>query len=78
VTLSGIENAPNVTKQREDSSSPTEIRTSTWSKYRVARVSGSKVAKLAAIARNAVANYDLHRALDVLDELKRLGEGQSR
>lgn len=75
VTPSGIECAPSVTKDHEDQRFPRENRRSAGSKNRVVRVSGSKVAKLAAIARNAVGNYDLHRAIEVLEELKRLGEG---
>jgi hypothetical protein len=78
VTPSGIESTPSVTKPREDSSSPTENRGTTSSKRPVVTLSGSKVAKLAAIARHAVGNYDLTRALEVLEELRRLGEGRSR
>ena len=78
VTPSGIESTPSVTRQREDSSSPTENRGTTSLKRRVVTLSGSKVAKLAALARNAVGNYDLTRAIEVLEELRRLGEGRSR
>jgi hypothetical protein len=39
------------------------------------KVSGSKVAKLAAVASNAVRNFDLSRAVEVLEELRRMGEG---
>jgi hypothetical protein len=77
VTPSGIGSIPDVTKQREDSSSPTENRETRSSKRRVVTLSGSKVAKIAAIARNALRNYDLHRAIEVLEELRRLGEGES-
>jgi hypothetical protein len=35
-------------------------------------LSGSKVANLARIAANAVRNYDLSRAIEVLEELIRL------
>jgi hypothetical protein len=78
VTPSGIGSIPDVTKQREDSSSPTENRETRSSKKRVVTLNGSKVAKIAAIARNALRNYDLHRAIEVLEELRRLGEGESR
>jgi len=39
------------------------------------KVSGSKVAKLAAVAANAVRNFDLSRAIEVLEELRGMGEG---
>jgi hypothetical protein len=39
-------------------------------------VDGSKVAKLAKIAANAVQNYDLNRAIEVIEELVRLVEGR--
>ena len=41
------------------------------------KVSGSKVATLAAVAANAVRNYDLSRALEVIEDLRRMGEGLS-
>ena len=78
VTPSGIESTPSVMKQREDSSSPTENRGTRSAKGRVVTLSGSKVANIAAIARNAVGNYDLARAIDLLEQLRRLGEGRSR
>ena len=78
VTPSGIESTPSVTKLREASSSPTENRGTRSSKRRVVTLSGSKVAKIAAIARNALGNYDLTRAIELLEELRGLGEGRSR
>jgi hypothetical protein len=45
VTPSGIESGPSVTKQREDSSSPTENRGTRSAKRRVVTLSGSKVAQ---------------------------------
>jgi hypothetical protein len=39
-------------------------------------VYGSKVAKLAKIAANAVQNYDLSRAIELMEELVRLVEGR--
>jgi hypothetical protein len=67
VTPSGIESIPDITKQPEDSSSPTENRETRSSKKRVVTLTGSKVAKIAAMARNALRNYDLHRAIEVLE-----------
>jgi hypothetical protein len=78
VTPSGIEFARDLGKQRETSSSPTEEGGKRIARKRVVMVSGSKVAKLAGIAANAVRNYDLSRALEVLEELRRLGEGEAR
>jgi hypothetical protein len=43
------------------------------SKSRRVSLSSSKAAKLAKLAANAVRNYDLGRAIDVLEELIRLG-----
>jgi hypothetical protein len=75
VTPSGIEEARNVTKQHENSSSPTGAVANGIVRKRVVTVSGSKVAQLAGIAANAVRNYDLGRAIEVIEELRRLGEG---
>jgi hypothetical protein len=47
------------------------------SKKRVATLSGSKVARMATVAANAVRNFDLSRAIEVLDELRRMGEGDA-
>jgi hypothetical protein len=60
---------------RHDSRSPSEIREAGSSRPRVVKISGSKVARLAAVAANAVRNYDLSRALEVIEDLRRLGEG---
>jgi hypothetical protein len=62
-------------KLSDDSASPTENRGAGSSKNRVVKVSGSKVAKLAAVATNAVRNFDLSRAIEVLEELRQMGEG---
>jgi hypothetical protein len=43
---------------------------------RVVTLSGSKVARIAAVALNAVRNFDLSRAIEVLEELRRMGEGE--
>jgi hypothetical protein len=41
------------------------------------KISGSKVARLAAVAANPVRNYDLSRAWEVIEDLRRMGEGLS-
>jgi hypothetical protein len=74
-TPAGFECESNGAKPREDSSSPTENREQRSSKNRVVTLSGSKVAKLAAVAANAVRNYDLSRAIEVIEDLRRMGEG---
>jgi hypothetical protein len=77
VTPSGIERRPNVAKQRENSSFTEKTSSKQIATKRVGTVSGSKVAKLAGIAANAVRNYDLTRAIEVLEELRRLGGEES-
>jgi hypothetical protein len=62
---------------RDESRSPSENRESASSRPRVVKISGSKVARLAAVAANAVRNYDLSRALEVIEDLRRMGEGMS-
>jgi len=74
VTQAGFECEPSGAKLREDSPSPTENREPRSSKKRVVTLSGSKVAKLAAVAANAVRNYDLSRAIEVIEDLRRMGE----
>jgi hypothetical protein len=44
---------------------------------RVVTLSGSKVARMAAVAANAVRNCDLSRAIEVLEELRRMSGGRS-
>ena len=61
-------------KLHENSSLPSETRGARAVKNRVVMLSGSKVARMAAVAANAVRNFDLSRAIDVLEELQRLGE----
>jgi hypothetical protein len=74
-TPAGFEDESRAAKLSDDSSSPTENRGAGSSKNRAVKVSGSKVAKLAAVAGNAVRNCDLHRAIELLEELQRMGEG---
>jgi hypothetical protein len=58
-----------------DSSSPTENVLPPESKKRFAKVDGSKVEKLAILAANALRNVDLHRALELIEEIRAVGEG---
>jgi len=44
-------------------------------KKRFTKRDGSKVAKLAILAANAVRNADLHRALELIEEIRVIGEG---
>jgi hypothetical protein len=43
-------------------------------KKRFTKRDGSKVAKLAILAGNAVRNADLHRALELIEEIRVIGE----
>ena len=74
VTPSGLESGPNPSKDHENSKSTTESLLPTKSKKRFTKRDGSKVAKLAILAANAVRNVDLHRALDLIEEIRVIGE----
>jgi hypothetical protein len=73
-TPAGFEGPRNSTKGNEKSLSPTEKRGAGSARSRVVTLSGSKVARMAAVAANAVRNYDLSRAIEVLEELHGMGE----
>jgi hypothetical protein len=78
VTPSGIESVRNSARPHENSSSPTENGSKRASRKRVVTLSGSKVANLAKIAANAVRNYDLSRGIEVIEEIRRLAERETR
>ena len=69
MTPSGLECVPNTAKDHENSESPTESLLPPQPKKRFTKRDGSKVAKLAILAGNAVRNADLHRALELLHEI---------
>jgi hypothetical protein len=46
-------------------------------KKRFTKRDGSKVAKLAILAGNAVRNGDLHRAMELLEEIRTVGDGHA-
>jgi hypothetical protein len=75
VTPSGLESASNTAKHHENSESPTESLLQPQAKKRFTKRDGSKVAKLAILAANAVRNADLHRALELIEEIRVIGEG---
>jgi hypothetical protein len=75
VTPSGLECVANSAKDHENSGSPTESLLPPQPKKRFTKRDGSKVAKLAILATNAVRNADLHRALELIDEIRVIGEG---
>jgi hypothetical protein len=58
-----------------DSASPTETARAQESKKRFTKADGSKVAKLAILAANAVRNVDLHRTLELIEEIRAVREG---
>ena len=70
MTPSGLESASNTAKDHENSESPTESLLPPQSKKRFTKRDGSKVAKLAILAANAVRNADLHRALELIEEIR--------
>jgi hypothetical protein len=70
VTPPGIENSRNSTKPREESRSPTEKPKAQIASRSLTKRSGSKVANLAAMAANALRNYDVDRALDLLEQIR--------
>lgn len=74
-TPTGFERPTNVGKHKENSESPSENLLPTHAKKRFTKADGSKVAKLAILAANAVRNVDLHRALELIEEIRRVGEG---
>jgi hypothetical protein len=72
VTPSGIEKGSNTLKDQENSPSPTETLLPPAPRKRFTKRDGSKVAKLAILAANAVRNVDLHRALELIEEIQAL------
>ena len=70
VTPPGIENTPNITKRHEDSQSPTENSKPQASSRSLTKRSGSMAAKLAIMASNVLRNYDVDRALDLLEQIR--------
>jgi hypothetical protein len=75
VTPSGLECVPNTAKDHENSGSPTESLLPPQPKKRFTKREGSKVAKLAILSANAVRNADLHRALELIEEIRAICEG---
>ena len=57
-----------------DSASPTENAQPPESKKRFTKADGSKVAKLAILAENALRYVDLNRALELIEEIRAVGE----
>jgi hypothetical protein len=70
VTPSGLECVPNTAKDHENSGSPTESLLPPQPKKRFTKRDGSKVAKLAILAANAVRNMDLYKALELIEEIR--------
>jgi hypothetical protein len=75
VTPSGLESASNTAKLHENSESPSANLLPPVVKRRFTKRDGSKVAKLAILSANAVRNCDLHRALELIEEIREIGEG---
>jgi hypothetical protein len=72
VTPPGIERSGNSTKLHEDQLvSPANAHPGAVSR-RLVKADSSKVAKLALLAENAVRNYDLQRAVELLRDIRAL------
>ena len=76
MTPSGIECVRDSTKN-EISGSPTEKAEAPIAKRHLTKRDGSKVAKLAILAATAVRNADLHRALELLQQILTICDGAS-
>jgi hypothetical protein len=76
-TPAGFETAENSTKHHEDSRFPTEKPRAEVPTQRMAKRSGSMAAKLAVLAANAVRNWDLARALELLEQIRAACEGET-
>jgi hypothetical protein len=74
-TPTGFESPANVAKPKENSVSPSKNLRPPDAKKRFTKADGSKVAKLATLATNAVRNVDLHRALELIEEIRAVGKG---
>ena len=74
MTPSGLECVPNTAKDHENSESPTESLLPPQPKKRFTKRDGSKVAKLAILAENALRYVDLNRALELIEEIRAVGE----
>jgi hypothetical protein len=70
VTPSGLERVQDASKDHVDSQSPTENKPAPQAKKCLTTEDGSKVAKLALLAANAVRNADLHRALELIEQIR--------
>ena len=70
-----LESASNTAKHHENSESPTESLLQPSAKRHLGKRECSKVAKLAILAANAVRNADLHRALELIEEIRVICEG---
>ena len=75
VSPSGLQRVPTTAKDHENSGSPTESLLQAQPKKRFTKRGGSKVASLGILAGNAVRNADLHRALDLIEEIRVICEG---
>jgi hypothetical protein len=75
VTPSGLERVQDTAKDHEDSQSPTENEVPPPTKKCFTKADSSKVAKLTILAANAVRNADLHRALELIEEIRGACEG---
>lgn len=64
-------------KHPEDSRFPTEKPRAEAPTQRIAKRSGSMAARLAVLAVNAVRNWDLARALELLEQIRTTCDGEA-
>jgi hypothetical protein len=76
-TPAGFERTENSAKDDEDSPSPTEKPPAEASTRRMTTRSGSMAAKLAVLAANAVWNWDLARAIELLEQIRTTCDGEA-
>jgi hypothetical protein len=74
-TPAGFERPKDSAKHHEDSRSPTEKPRAEAPTHRIAKRGGSMAAKLAVLAANAVRNWDLARALELLEQIRATCDG---
>jgi hypothetical protein len=73
----GFETTESSAKHHEDSRFPTEKLRAEAPTQRMTKRSGSMAAKLAVLAANAVRNWDLARAIELLEQIRATCDGKA-
>jgi hypothetical protein len=74
---SGIRKDGKQREDHEDSRSPPEKARAGAPTQRIAKRSGSMAARLAVLAANAVRNWDLARAIELLEQIRATCDGEA-